>query len=142
MGLCLKILSFDLNIFLPFEICSDFLMKCSALNLLPFVWRILLMTFKTNIYLLFPPYLIAMACIFIVCQLDHLNHAVDFEIFMRTFHIPLDNITEVTRYIIKHCFVIPSTNGTKNTDTKLGKEKGSVPVNVLKAIDLFYCSNN
>ena len=94
------------------------------------------MTFKTNIYLLFPPYLIAMACIYIVCQHDHLD--VDFEIFLRTFHVPLDDINEVTKHIIKHCFANQSKNETKDINQSKGLR--AVPVNVLKAIDSFYCN--
>jgi len=134
--LCLKVLSFDLNIFLPFEICSDLLMKCSALNLLPHVWKLLLDTFKSNIYLRYPPYLVAMGCIYIVCQQGHLD--VDFEIFLRTFHIPLDNITEVSTFIIRHCYVKREGQQLQSKHAVQGKDTGSVPVDVLKAIDAFY----
>merc|ERR1712129_363271 len=127
---CLHILSFDLNIFLPFEVCSDLLMECCLLDILGSVWQLLLKTFKSDIYLLYPPYLIAMASIFIVVctQSEHLN--VDFKIFMQKINIPFEDIEEVSARIIKKLFV--KKKEMSNDDDKGNKKKKqhSVPMNV------------
>ena len=124
---CVKILSFDLNVFLPFEACSDLLMECNALHILRDCWKLLLMTLKTNIYLQYPPYLIAMATIYIICNQNHTN--IDFEIFLRKIDIPFENITEVTKIIIKKLFVNDNNNN---------KKYKNIPIQTLKRIDLFY----
>merc|ERR1712228_294895 len=122
---CLQILSFDLNIFLPFEVCCDFLAKCGRLDILGFVWKLLLKTFKTNIYLLCPPYVIAMASIFIVCSTQSNELNIDFDIFLKKINIPFRDVQDVAKKIIKQLFVNKK------------KRKKNVPTHILKKID--YC---
>lgn len=142
--LCLKILCFDLNIFLPFEASSDLLMKCDQLDILQHVWKVLLITFKSNIYLLFPPYVVAMGAIYIVCNQEHLN--LDFEIFLKEFQIPFENVTEVTKYIVAHSFAQQShadgdAKQEQSNDKNRKKQTCPVPISVLKQIDLCYAKH-
>lgn len=134
--LCLKIISFDLNVFLPFEPCSDLLMECKRLDILRDCWKLILMTMKTNIYLLYPPYLITMSCIYIVCNMQHTM--VDFDIFLKKFHVPYDNIKEVTKIIIQKLYGHNKKQNDKENKNKRKKKEDEIPIRILKQIDLFY----
>ena len=138
--LCLKILSFDLNVFLPFEASSDLLMKCDHLHILQHVWKVLLITFKSNIYLLFPPYVVAMGAIYIVCSQEQLN--IDFAVFLKEFEVPFENVTEVTRYIVTHSFAKQSYADGNDKKGKSDDKKQAcpVPIRILKQIDKCYAT--
>eukprot|EP00484_Ammonia_sp_Unknown_P022080 CAMPEP_0197038402 /NCGR_PEP_ID=MMETSP1384-20130603/15356_1 /TAXON_ID=29189 /ORGANISM="Ammonia sp." /LENGTH=207 /DNA_ID=CAMNT_0042468835 /DNA_START=1185 /DNA_END=1808 /DNA_ORIENTATION=- len=140
--LCLKLLSFDLNVFLPFEACTDLLSICNRCDILRPVWSILLKTFKTNIYLLYPPYLIALACIYLVCMLSPLNW--EFDVFLNKIHVPFENITEVTTVIIKEVFASNHKKALKTENKENSSNKNSqshIPVAILKQIDSFYAKH-
>ena len=131
---CLQILCFDLNIFLPFEVCSDLLMKCGRLDILGFVWKLLLKTFKTDIYLQFPPYLVAMASIYIVActQSNELN--IDFDVFLKRISISFEDIQRCTQQIIKKLFV-------KKRKESSNTKHHNVPTHILKKIDFYFDQN-
>ena len=100
----IKLLRFDFNITLPFNILFDLLCECNLLNILSKTWKLILMTFRSNIYLIYPPYLIVFGCIYIICS----NEKIKYDIFLLKYKIPIQNILNVSSYIIKnydHIFV-------------------------------------
>ena len=81
---------------MPFDPCIKFLKECGHLTILSHVWQILLMTFRSDIYLRYPPYLIALSAIYIVC-IAIVNEK--FDCYLSKFKIPLTDILQCVKYI-------------------------------------------
>ena len=124
----LTIIKFDLNILLPFEPCLQFLSQCSQLDLLSHVWQLLLQSFRSDIYLRYPPYLICLSIIYIVCATKQDK----FGCYLEKFKVPLSDITECVKYITQWLVV------TSKHDKRQHLTQSDI-YSILSKIEKYYC---
>lgn len=86
-----------LVVFLPYRPLVQF---CQDLNVedsvLPVAWRVVNDSLRTDVCLLYPPYLIALACLHVACVI--LNK--DCVQWFADIHVDLEKVQEVSKYII------------------------------------------
>lgn len=128
-------LDFDLIIFHPYrpllQYCADF----SLSDLLPAAWPILNDSYKTDACLKYPPYLIAIACIFIAATLRDRVSAVNE--WLRKIGVDLQELAHVTQYLSQVYvnparFAIPPTR-VRELNEKLHAHCATVGAGPLKA---------
>eukprot|EP01083_Nonionella_stella_P075509 205321_1 len=60
---CLEVLDFDLVVFHPYRPLTKYLMDCNMQQSIQTAWEIVNDSYRTDLCLLYPPYMIAIACV-------------------------------------------------------------------------------
>lgn len=88
-------LDFDLIIYHPYRPLVQYCSDSSMTDLLTSAWPILNDSYRTDACLLYPPYLIAIACIFIAGTLQDR----DMKEWLQKLNIDLQELGDVTQYL-------------------------------------------
>lgn len=88
-------LDFDLIIYHPYRPMAQYCSDSKMTDLLSSAWPILNDSYRTDACLLYPPYLIALACIFIAGTLHDRN----MDDWLKKLNIDLQELGDVTQYL-------------------------------------------
>lgn len=127
-------LEFDLIIYHPYRPMVQYCSDASMTDLLTSAWPILNDSYRTDACLRYPPYLIAIACIFIAGTLQDK----DMSEWLKKLNIDLQELGDITQYL-STMYVNPNplrTNGThvEKINNKLHSHFGPKLQNVTPSI--------
>ncbi|XP_013379472.1 cyclin-C-like [Lingula anatina] len=113
----LEMMDCSLVLYHPYRPLTQYIADLGQEELLPLSWRIINDSLRTDVCLLYPPYLIALACLHMACVIQ----GKDCKTWFAELSVDMDKILEITRHILALYDLCKSFDEKKEISTLLNR---------------------